>query len=205
MCDACDSTLFNFHWACQKCGFAVCTQCYSERMLEESKKAGKEDEDSTVPSRDWLTCCANRQSHDLESLMITQIIPSDGKTNIFFIRICLYVILCNFQNRQQTGLGHALSKNERHMYIYILELKAHCCSHKMGSSLYLLDWWTTGLRNAAQILILWIYNSLYRCITCILLNYSILGKPWILLYSFAVVFPLTRDVFYSQSQPVFMN
>jgi len=46
--------------------------------------------------------------------------------------------------------------------IAILELKAHCCSHHtMGSSLYLLDWWTTGLMNAVQSLILWIYNSLY--------------------------------------------
>jgi len=49
--------------------------------------------------------------------------------------------------------------------IIILELKAHCCSHHtMGSSPYLLDWWTTGLMNAAQSLILWIYNSLYWCI-----------------------------------------
>jgi len=34
---------------------------------------------------------------------------------------------------------------------------------------------------------LWIYNSLYRCSTCRLLNYSIFAKPWILLYYFAVV------------------
>jgi len=39
-------------------------------------------------------------------------------------------------------------------------------SHTMGSSPYLLDWWTTGLNNATQSLILLIYNSLYRCITC---------------------------------------
>jgi len=47
--------------------------------------------------------------------------------------------------------------------IYIPELNAHCCSHyTMGSSPYLY----TGLMNAAECLILWIYNSLYRCITC---------------------------------------
>ena len=28
MCDACDSTLFNLHWACQRCGFVVCIDCY---------------------------------------------------------------------------------------------------------------------------------------------------------------------------------
>ena len=28
MCDACDSTLFNLHWACSRCGFVVCIDCY---------------------------------------------------------------------------------------------------------------------------------------------------------------------------------
>lgn len=28
MCDVCETTLFNFHWACGKCGFAVCIDCY---------------------------------------------------------------------------------------------------------------------------------------------------------------------------------
>ena len=28
MCDTCDSTLFNLHWACQRCGFVVCIECY---------------------------------------------------------------------------------------------------------------------------------------------------------------------------------
>jgi len=77
------------------------------------------------------------------------------------------------------------------LYI-ILELKARCCNHKMCSSPCPLDWWTTGLRNAAQSLILSIYNSSSRCITCSRLNYSILAKTWILLYSFAVVCLLTR-------------
>jgi len=72
-------------------------------------------------------------------------------------------------------------------FIIVLELKAHGGSHTMGFSPYLLDWWTPGLMNAVQSLFLWIYNSLYRCITCRLLNYSILAKPWIFIYYFAVV------------------
>lgn len=28
MCDVCETTLFNFHWACRKCGFVVCLDCY---------------------------------------------------------------------------------------------------------------------------------------------------------------------------------
>lgn len=28
MCDVCETTLFNFHWACSKCGFVVCIDCY---------------------------------------------------------------------------------------------------------------------------------------------------------------------------------
>lgn len=28
MCDVCDTTLFNMHWVCHKCGFVVCLDCY---------------------------------------------------------------------------------------------------------------------------------------------------------------------------------
>lgn len=28
MCDVCETTLFNFHWTCGKCGFVVCLDCY---------------------------------------------------------------------------------------------------------------------------------------------------------------------------------
>lgn len=32
MCDVCETTLFNFHWACGKCGFVVCLDCYKVRL-----------------------------------------------------------------------------------------------------------------------------------------------------------------------------
>lgn len=28
ICDVCKTTLFNFHWACSRCGFVVCIDCY---------------------------------------------------------------------------------------------------------------------------------------------------------------------------------
>ena len=38
MCDSCEATLFNNHWACGKCGFVVCIDCYRTRAGEESKE-----------------------------------------------------------------------------------------------------------------------------------------------------------------------
>ena len=36
MCDVCDTTLFNMHWCCHKCGFVVCIDCYRNK----AKKTG---------------------------------------------------------------------------------------------------------------------------------------------------------------------
>lgn len=30
MCDVCETTMFNAHWVCAKCGYSVCTQCSDE-------------------------------------------------------------------------------------------------------------------------------------------------------------------------------
>ncbi|KAG1972274.1 putative JmjC domain-containing histone demethylation protein 2C [Pimephales promelas] len=65
MCDACEATLFNMHWACHKCGFVVCMDCYKAR--EEKKPKDKE-------MYVWVRCVKN-QPHDLKNLMPTQIIP----------------------------------------------------------------------------------------------------------------------------------
>lgn len=69
MCDVCDTTLFNMHWVCQKCGFVVCLDCYKVR-IKEGKKPISEDK--------WLTCSSNRQAHEASKMMLTQIIPSDA-------------------------------------------------------------------------------------------------------------------------------
>ncbi|XP_052436307.1 probable JmjC domain-containing histone demethylation protein 2C [Carassius gibelio] len=65
MCDACEATLFNMHWACHKCGFVVCMDCYKAR---EKKKA--KDKELYV----WVRCVKN-QPHDFKNLMPTQIVP----------------------------------------------------------------------------------------------------------------------------------
>ncbi|XP_052009503.1 probable JmjC domain-containing histone demethylation protein 2C [Xyrauchen texanus] len=65
MCDSCEATLFNMHWACHKCGFVVCMDCYNAR----EKKKAKDKELYT-----WVRCVKN-QPHDLKNLMPTQIVP----------------------------------------------------------------------------------------------------------------------------------
>ncbi|BFZ02439.1 hypothetical protein BsWGS_05478 [Bradybaena similaris] len=69
MCDVCDTTLFNMHWVCHKCGFVVCLDCYEVRT-KEGKKGCNDDK--------WLTCSSNRQAHKASEMMLTQIIPSDA-------------------------------------------------------------------------------------------------------------------------------
>lgn len=69
MCDVCDTTLFNMHWVCQKCGFVVCLDCYKVR-IKEGKKPITDDR--------WLSCSSNRQAHRANEMMLTQIIPSDA-------------------------------------------------------------------------------------------------------------------------------
>ncbi|XP_065286956.1 lysine-specific demethylase 3B isoform X12 [Dermacentor albipictus] len=73
MCDVCETTLFNIHWVCHKCGFVVCIDCYK------AKKNGTVKAEDTPPKdRDefqWLLC-ANRQPHEQDKLMMTQIIAS---------------------------------------------------------------------------------------------------------------------------------
>ncbi|CAJ0952941.1 unnamed protein product [Ranitomeya imitator] len=38
MCDACEATLFNVHWVCQKCGFVVCLDCYKAKERKSSRE-----------------------------------------------------------------------------------------------------------------------------------------------------------------------
>ncbi|XP_022288330.2 uncharacterized protein LOC111100582 isoform X4 [Crassostrea virginica] len=87
MCDVCDTTLFNMHWVCHKCGFVVCLDCYKVRLRSlQQQDSGEGEEGEGDPyiapqqedQRDWLTCSANRQQHEPDKLMLTQIIPGDA-------------------------------------------------------------------------------------------------------------------------------
>ncbi|KAM5192686.1 lysine-specific demethylase 3A [Mantella aurantiaca] len=68
MCDVCDTTIFNLHWVCPKCGFGVCVDCY--RMKKKSISEGNDGNESFS----WLKC-AKGQLHEPENLMPTQIVP----------------------------------------------------------------------------------------------------------------------------------
>ena len=37
MCDACEATLFSMHWACHKCGFVVCMDCYKAKERKSAR------------------------------------------------------------------------------------------------------------------------------------------------------------------------
>ncbi|KAF0025000.1 hypothetical protein F2P81_021881, partial [Scophthalmus maximus] len=72
MCDACEATLFNIHWVCQKCGFVVCLDCYKAKERRSSK-------DKELYG--WLKCVKG-QPHDHKHLMPTQIIPGTVLTEL---------------------------------------------------------------------------------------------------------------------------
>ncbi|KAM9311635.1 lysine-specific demethylase 3B [Gastrophryne carolinensis] len=77
MCDVCETTLFNIHWVCRKCGFCVCLDCYRLR------KSRPQHEDAMTEEEvfSWLKC-AKGQPHEPENLMPTQIIPGTALYNI---------------------------------------------------------------------------------------------------------------------------
>ncbi|XP_076470563.1 lysine-specific demethylase 3A-like isoform X2 [Babylonia areolata] len=74
MCDVCETTIFNMHWVCSKCGYVVCLDCYKAKTKvseEDGKQVGE-------GSRKWQICTSSRYPHDPSKLMLTQIIPSDA-------------------------------------------------------------------------------------------------------------------------------
>ncbi|XP_004708009.1 lysine-specific demethylase 3A isoform X2 [Echinops telfairi] len=67
MCDVCDTTIFNLHWVCPRCGFGVCVDCY--RMKKKNCQQG-----AAYKTFSWIRCVKS-QIHEPENLMPTQIIP----------------------------------------------------------------------------------------------------------------------------------
>ncbi len=79
MCDVCETTLFNIHWVCDKCGFVVCIDCYKARKVGSIKE-------ELCPAKDrdgfqWLLC-NNRQQHEPQKLEVTQIIASSALSTV---------------------------------------------------------------------------------------------------------------------------
>ncbi len=75
MCDVCDAALFNYHWACSKCGFVVCLHCYRGRKNKKVRMWGELEKDRDRFS--WLLC-TTRQQHDQEKLLLVQIVAGDA-------------------------------------------------------------------------------------------------------------------------------
>ncbi|KAK9517972.1 hypothetical protein VZT92_023301 [Zoarces viviparus] len=78
MCDVCETTLFNIHWVCRKCGFGVCLDCYRLRRNRAREDVDERPEDEVFS---WLKC-AKGQPHEPQALMPTQIIPGTALYNI---------------------------------------------------------------------------------------------------------------------------
>lgn len=72
-CDTCDTTVFDVHWTCKKCGFVVCNECHSRQVAADET----EDQDETR-KMDWPLCSAKRQHHSPDDLSLTQIIPQEA-------------------------------------------------------------------------------------------------------------------------------
>ncbi|XP_041079696.1 lysine-specific demethylase 3B-like isoform X2 [Polyodon spathula] len=78
MCDVCETTLFNIHWVCRKCGFGVCLDCYRLRKSQPLDESEDNLEDEVFS---WIKC-AKGQPHEPQNLMPTQIIPGAALYNI---------------------------------------------------------------------------------------------------------------------------
>lgn len=117
MCDVCETTLFNIHWVCDKCGFVVCIGCYTSRK-EKEQNSGDSDMEPEVHhgpvdlnKRDkynWMLC-GQGQAHVQKKLMLTQIIA-----------------------------GNALDDVGRYLHCVLEEYKIPClcdCSREKGSAL----------------------------------------------------------------------
>ncbi|EEC07701.1 jumonji domain-containing protein, putative, partial [Ixodes scapularis] len=77
MCDVCETTLFNIHWVCHKCGFVVCIDCYKAKKNGTLKGELSELSNLGRDEFQWLLC-ANRQPHEQDKLMMTQIIAGSA-------------------------------------------------------------------------------------------------------------------------------
>ena len=73
MCDVCKTTLFNYHWMCNKCGMFICLDCYQFRRSGLVKDHSEWKLDDT-DEYDWPLCNSG-EGHLMERLLMAQIIP----------------------------------------------------------------------------------------------------------------------------------
>ncbi|XP_017117375.1 lysine-specific demethylase 3A [Drosophila elegans] len=80
ICDVCDTTLFNYHWTCRKCGFGVCLDCFKDRKEGQRLRRVETATQKGCDEYHWLLCTdpSGPQEHALTELMLTQIIAGDA-------------------------------------------------------------------------------------------------------------------------------
>lgn len=77
MCDVCNTTIFNHHWSCGKCGFVVCVDCFKTKLdnIQPSKK--QHIVQRNFNKKTWLLC-SDQKKHQIENLSITQILVGNS-------------------------------------------------------------------------------------------------------------------------------
>lgn len=76
MCDVCETTLFNYHYACKKCGVVVCIDCYKARQNDEKKLWNDGQEESDRDDFYWFKC--GNRNHEPDNLILSQIVAGDA-------------------------------------------------------------------------------------------------------------------------------
>lgn len=108
MCDVCETTLFNLHWSCNKCGLAVCLECCKSRR-DGCAKSWSESEKDCDEYR-WLLC-TNGSVHDPNKLTSTQIMTGNtmGQMDKELHHVCnLFGIKLPCQCSTSTQVPHDL-------------------------------------------------------------------------------------------------
>lgn len=74
LCDVCYTTVFNYHWSCDQCGFTVCADChrFNGQNVAEAWNIGG----VASHNHNWLTC-ADGKPHKQNELTLVQIIVGD--------------------------------------------------------------------------------------------------------------------------------
>ncbi|CAG0878489.1 unnamed protein product [Darwinula stevensoni] len=78
MCDVCQTTIFNIHWVCEKCGFMACSDCFNDRKEGSAKMWLLDDEKARTMNKDifsWMLC-TDGSDHDIDELAQAHVIPS---------------------------------------------------------------------------------------------------------------------------------
>jgi len=147
MCDSCNTTLFNVHWTCKKCGHAVCLDCYTSLRRCSHSADGERCKSCT---RIAHRCCVRRRQHSVADLMPTQIIPTDGRL-LYFDCFHLWACHCWFylgflcqRHAPETGISRLVAVFSGTSFWYEIERSSlfhhrNCAARDMNCAMW-CDW-----------------------------------------------------------------